>query len=145
MDIRESLSNLVEASGKSRNKIAEEAGISKVYLWQLLTQPGKTPSAVILDKIAGVMGVTVDDILHPETGAIDEPNERYIFACIRCGSRNSLSVVPHRLHNDKHKETMVGLVYTCQRCWKFVVNGTVAVTFHMPEENTTDDQPIRCG
>ena len=129
MDIRETLRSLVEKSGKSQARIAEEAGVSKAHLWQLLNYPDKQPGAIVLDKIAQVLGVTVDDILHPEVGTIDEPENNYIFACVRCGSTNYLAAIPHRYHNDN----IVGLIYSCKRCWKLVVNGTVAVTYSVPK------------
>lgn len=141
MDIRDSLRFLVDESGLNQSQIAKASGISGPYLSNLLTKPGKTPSAFVLDKIARALGVTVDDILHPETGVIEEPDSRVIVSCIRCGSRNSLSLVPHRFHNDSHADTIVGWIYTCQRCCKFVVSGSVAVTYHSEPVVESQGQP----
>lgn len=125
MDIRKNLRKLVEASGMGMGEVAKAAGISNPYMSQLLNHH-KHPSADVLDRIARVLGVTVDDILHADTGSIGVPEQKHVASCIRCSSQKSLSLVPHRLKD----EAIVGWLFACQRCAKYVYEGTVAVTYH---------------
>jgi transcriptional regulator with XRE-family HTH domain len=126
MDIRENLNALIEASGKTKGQIASGSGITPQYLSNLLHNPDIRVSAEVLDRIACELSITVDDILHGDTGSIGVPEQKYVMSCIRCGGQKALSMVPHHL-ND---ETIVGWLFTCQRCAKYVYKGTVAVTYH---------------
>jgi len=129
MDIRETLRELIKESGQSQAKIAKEAEMSGAYLSELLHKADKSPGVVILDKIARVLGVTVDDILHPSEGHIEVPDQKYTASCIRCGTQDTLMMFPHRLGDA----SITGWIFACQRCAKLLYSGNVSVTFRPAE------------
>ena len=122
MELRQTLRALIKERGLTLSKVARDAGISKGYMWELLNRD-KDPSAKILDKIGKVLGVTVDDLLHPGPQRISRPVEPYAAECIRCRSRVSLVMIPHR-----HENGVNGWLFSCARCLPFVEGGTVAIT-----------------
>lgn len=66
MDIRDRLRELVDLSGMTQGEICERAGVSEQYFSVLLHVEGKRPSVDVLDSIASVLGVSIDEIVHPE-------------------------------------------------------------------------------
>lgn len=67
MDITLTLRKLVDKSGKTQRELALRADMSEVYLSRLLHEPDLHPGVNILDRLAGVLGVKIDEILHPES------------------------------------------------------------------------------
>lgn len=64
-----------EALGWSLSKLAEEAGVSKGYLWSLEKGEVKSrPSGPTLDRIAEALGVTMSDLLG--RGLLTEPSQQ---------------------------------------------------------------------
>lgn len=70
VDITLTLRSLVEATGKTQRELAVEMKISEVYLSRLLHEPSLNPSVAILDRVTGVLGVRIDEILHPEAASV---------------------------------------------------------------------------
>lgn len=48
---------------KTRGQIAQEAGVSRMYLYKILNHKVKNPGIETLRRIARSMGCTVDDLL----------------------------------------------------------------------------------
>lgn len=63
MDVGQKIKERRNEKGFSLNKLAEMAGVSKAYLWQLENSVSKQPSAEILFKVATALGTTIADLL----------------------------------------------------------------------------------
>ena len=50
----------------------------------------------------------------------NESGDTYFMSCIRCGERNDLQQIAHRIDGR-----MVGFVFCCGSCFKNVANGTL--------------------
>lgn len=61
-----------EKSGLSLSALAEQAQVSKAYLSQLESGKFNSPSAEVLFKIAGVLGVTIADLVGEITITTNE-------------------------------------------------------------------------
>lgn len=123
--LRENLQKLLKESGMSQTALAKKAGVSKTYIWQLLNEDAKSPGIDIMIKIAAVFGVTVDDIIHNRKGKlIKAVDEEYQTACIRCGRKSNLSIIPHRLNNR-----VVGMVFCCANCNEYVYNADIELVY----------------
>lgn len=59
----ERLRRLRKDKGMTMDRLAQAAGISKSYVWELENRPAQRPSAQILHALATVLGVTVQDLL----------------------------------------------------------------------------------
>jgi transcriptional regulator with XRE-family HTH domain len=63
----EKLRRLRKDQGLTMDKLAQAAGISKSYVWELENRPAQRPSANVLHAIATVLGVTVQDLMGEPT------------------------------------------------------------------------------
>ena len=63
MNLSQKIGKLRKEKAFSLNRLAEMAGVSKAYLWQLENSVSKQPSAEILFKIASALGTTIADLL----------------------------------------------------------------------------------
>ncbi len=73
----EKLRDLRKARKLTLDKLAELAGLSKSYLWELENRESQRPSAEKLTALADVLGVAVayfieDDVREPEEKHLDE-------------------------------------------------------------------------
>lgn len=59
--------DLRKSAGLTLDQLAEQAGLSKSYLWELENKNPPRPSAEKLASIAAVLGVTGDYLLGAET------------------------------------------------------------------------------
>ena len=59
----EQLRRLRKDKGMTMEGLAQAAGISKSYVWELENRPAQRPSAQVLHQLATVLGVTVQDLL----------------------------------------------------------------------------------
>ena len=62
---------LRKTQGYTLEQLAERAGSSKSYIWELENKAPPRPSAELLTRIATALGVTIDYLLD-ETGAVTE-------------------------------------------------------------------------
>lgn len=65
MGLSERLRELIDETGRSDREIAKWAGLSPACLSFLLSGRSKNPSGETLSKLAKILNVTVDDLLHP--------------------------------------------------------------------------------
>ncbi|MEI8376712.1 MAG: helix-turn-helix transcriptional regulator [Planctomycetota bacterium] len=74
MSLAEKIRKLREAKGLSLDDLADKAGISKTYLWELERDAAgtKKPSADVLMRIATALSTTLADLLSLETVKIQE-------------------------------------------------------------------------
>ena len=64
-----------EEAGLSLGQLAEDAGVSKSYLWRLENGEGEVrPSGRTLYRIAGALGTTMSELLGNEV-LVDDPKE----------------------------------------------------------------------
>lgn len=70
----EKIRELRKKNGFTLEKLAEAAGLSKSYLWELENRDSQRPSAEKLAALAGVLGVTSDYFLDDD---LREPEERH--------------------------------------------------------------------
>jgi transcriptional regulator with XRE-family HTH domain len=73
----EKLRDLRKARGLTLEKLAEQASLSKSYLWELENRESQRPSAEKLTALADVLGVAVayfieEDVREPEERHLDE-------------------------------------------------------------------------
>ena len=127
MELGSNLTKLMKDKGIKTIQLAKRANVSKGYMWQLLNED-KSPGVEILYRIERVLGVTIDDILRPEEQEVRSPGREYVVHCFRCGSANSLSLIPHGIEGETN-----GLIFACGRCEKWLLNGTVAITCARPK------------
>jgi transcriptional regulator with XRE-family HTH domain len=71
------LRSLRKAKGLTLDKLAEQAGLSKSYLWELENRESQRPSAEKLTALADVLGVSTtyfieDDVRKPQERHLDE-------------------------------------------------------------------------
>jgi len=59
----ERLRNLREAQNLTLQQVADAAGCTKAYIWELEKKPGQRPSAERIQAIAKVLGVTMEDLM----------------------------------------------------------------------------------
>lgn len=59
----EHLRRLRKDKGMTMEGLAQAAGISKSYVWELENRPAQRPSAQVLHSLATVLGVTVQDLM----------------------------------------------------------------------------------
>lgn len=64
MSMGKKIEELRKKKGLSLNKLAEQSGVSKAYLWQLENNESKQPSAEILYKIASALNTTIAELLE---------------------------------------------------------------------------------
>ena len=75
----ETLRRLRKDRGLTMDKLAQAADISKSYVWELENRPAQRPSANVLHSIAGVLGVTLQDLLGAPTPMKDIAPEDQAF------------------------------------------------------------------
>lgn len=68
MSISKRLKELRELRGLKVAELADAAGVSKPYIWQIESGRRANPSADKLQKIAAALGVTIADLLGHERG-----------------------------------------------------------------------------
>lgn len=132
MELGNTLRKLMAERGIRPGQLARVAEISTPYMSNLLHND-KSPSALILDRIARSLGVTVDDILHPEVQELRTPEKKYIAHCIRCHSNNSLRLIPHGADGELN-----GWVFACGRCERWVLGGSAQFTYTRPQRAIPD-------
>ena len=57
------LRRLREAKKLTLQQVADAAGCTKAYIWELEMKDGQRPSAERIQKIAQVLGVTMEDVM----------------------------------------------------------------------------------
>lgn len=57
------LRRLREAKGLTLQQVADAAGCTKAYIWELEMKEGQRPTAERIQKIAEVLGVTMEDVM----------------------------------------------------------------------------------
>ena len=57
------LRRLREAKGLTLQQVADEAGCTKAYVWELEMREGQRPSAERVRGLAKALGVTMEDIM----------------------------------------------------------------------------------
>lgn len=62
-DLAERLRSLIEAKGLTPYALAKAAGVDTTYIYRILKGQGKRPSHATLTRLAGVLGVTVEDLI----------------------------------------------------------------------------------
>jgi transcriptional regulator with XRE-family HTH domain len=65
--------------GFTLEKLAEETGSAKSYIWELENKNPPRPSAEKLAAIAGALGVTVDYLLGTDDQTLDAAEDRAFF------------------------------------------------------------------
>ncbi|MCC6699777.1 MAG: helix-turn-helix transcriptional regulator [Candidatus Hydrogenedentes bacterium] len=68
MTLGERIIQLRNRKGWSSGRLAEEAGVSRGYLWQLETGGKDRPSLNVLERLAKVLGVNVGEFTDEGTG-----------------------------------------------------------------------------
>lgn len=78
-------------AGLSLGELAENAGVSKSYLWRLESGLGQVrPSGKTLYQIAGALGTTMSDLLGQEV-LVDDP-EDFPPSLVKFARQNNLTV-----------------------------------------------------
>lgn len=67
MSMGEKIRALRTKSSLTLDQLADAAGLSKAYLWQLENRPSSNPSAAKLDALAKALNVSVGDFLDTTT------------------------------------------------------------------------------
>ena len=62
MGLPEKIVKFRTEKGLSSGQLAEEAGVSRAYLWQLETGGKSSPSLQILQRLSNVLGVSVSEL-----------------------------------------------------------------------------------
>jgi transcriptional regulator with XRE-family HTH domain len=77
----ERLRRLRKNKGLTMDKLAQAAGISKSYVWELENRPAQRPSATVLQSISAALGVTMLDLLGetPPVEGGDAPEDLAFF------------------------------------------------------------------
>jgi transcriptional regulator with XRE-family HTH domain len=68
----ERLRSLREAKGLTLQQVADAAGCTKAYIWELEKRPGQKPTAERIQAIAKVLGVTMGDLMGEPMGEAPE-------------------------------------------------------------------------
>jgi transcriptional regulator with XRE-family HTH domain len=75
----EQLRRLRKDKGLTMEGLAQAAGISKSYVWELENRPAQRPSAQVLHALATVLGVTVQDLLGEPAPVEGGPEDLAFF------------------------------------------------------------------
>lgn len=75
----ERLRRLRQDKGWTMERLADEAGVSKSYIWELENRPAQRPSADKLNGIAKALGVAVQDLLGEAPPVAAEPEDVRFF------------------------------------------------------------------
>ena len=77
----ERLRRLRKNKGLTMDKLAQAAGISKSYVWELENRPAQRPSVTVLQSLSGALGVTMLDLLGepPPVEGGDAPEDLAFF------------------------------------------------------------------
>ena len=62
-----------EAKGLTLQQVADAAGCTKAYVWELEMREGQKPTAERLNAIGKMLGVTVQDLLGEPIGSMENP------------------------------------------------------------------------
>lgn len=74
------LRSLREAKGFTLQQVADAAGCTKAYIWELEKKPGQKPSAERIQAIAKFLGVTMGDLMgEPVADVTNAKPEDVIF------------------------------------------------------------------
>lgn len=57
------LRSLREAKGLTLQQVADAAGCTKAYIWELEKKPGQRPTAERIQAIAKILGITMEDLM----------------------------------------------------------------------------------
>jgi len=80
MTFGERLRSYRKSRGATLQQVADAAGCTKAYVWELEKRPDKNPTADRLNKIAKFLDVSVQDLLgEPVVGDIAPSAEDVIF------------------------------------------------------------------
>ena len=71
MTFGERLRSRREADERSLAWVARKAGISKTYLWELERGRADSPSALVLERLADLFGVTMDELWRGPTACLE--------------------------------------------------------------------------
>lgn len=105
MDISKELQYRRELKGLTQSELAREAHLSKGYLSDLESKPGKAVSAEILHRIATVLGTSMDRFFQ------------VVDYCQRCGHTFDRADKHHIIHDDRYHITYT-IGHACGRCAK---------------------------
>jgi transcriptional regulator with XRE-family HTH domain len=75
----EKLRRLRKDKGLTMDGLAQAAGISKSYVWELENRPAQRPSGQVLHAVATVLGVTVQDLLGEPAPVEGGPEDLAFF------------------------------------------------------------------
>lgn len=67
------LRQLREAKGLTLQQVADAAGCTKAYIWELEKKPGQKPSAERIQAIAKLLEVTMEDLMGEPVGDVANP------------------------------------------------------------------------
>lgn len=74
------LRRLREAKGFTLQQVADAAGCTKAYIWELEKKPGQKPSAARVQAIAKFLDVTMEDLMGEPVGNVtDATAEDLVF------------------------------------------------------------------
>ena len=62
------LRSLREAKGLTLQQVADAAGCTKAYIWELEKKPGQRPTAERIQAIAKILGITMEDLMGAYSG-----------------------------------------------------------------------------
>jgi len=80
MDLGKKIKALRSAKDWSTNRLADESGVSRAYVWQLETGGKVEPSFSIIEKLARALGVCVSEFCEEDQ---DSPTEAELPAGLR--------------------------------------------------------------
>lgn len=105
MDISKELRYRRELKGLTQSELATEAFLSKGYLSDLESTPGKAVSADILHRLAQVLGTSMETFFH------------VVDYCQRCGQSFPRADKHHVIHDDRYHITYT-IGHACGKCAK---------------------------
>ena len=68
------LRRLREAKKLTLQQVADAVGCTKAYIWELEMKDGQRPSAERIQKIAQVLGVTMEDVMGESIAQVPQAN-----------------------------------------------------------------------
>lgn len=73
MNIGENIKTYRTLHGLSLPRLAEQAGVSKAFLWEIENGNSKRPGAEVLSKIADALGITIAHLMGKESKTVSPP------------------------------------------------------------------------
>ncbi len=130
MELSERLRELIDESGHNVSQIAKLAGLSGGGVSFILSGKHKNPKGQTLSKLAKVLGVTVDDLLHGSGATLSNAAGKYHLVCLRCGTESGLNYIPH--FRKPQLDEIGGWIFACDRCAPLVLGAEVEVKYNEP-------------